>query len=101
MATHSALYIPAKVLEAVWTKFQPITSPTSRVRSKKPAKIAIFGHFWTLQNNLNMPLSIKKDLLSIFGGPTTFRWLRWAHYTPAEPIRSAKSQKPLPPAVLE
>ena len=45
MAVHSTSHNPAQVLEAVWTKFEPITSPTSRVMSKKlpkTAKIAIF-----------------------------------------------------------
>ena len=42
MAAHSTSHKPAQVLEAVWTKFEPITSPTSRVMSKKPPKSPFF-----------------------------------------------------------
>ena len=38
MASHSTPNISVQVLEAVWTKFEPITSPTSRLRPEKQPK---------------------------------------------------------------
>ena len=38
MASHSTPNISVQVLEAVWTKFEAITSPTSRLRPEKQPK---------------------------------------------------------------
>ena len=35
MAAHSTPHSSEQVLETVWTKFEPITSPTSRLRPEK------------------------------------------------------------------
>ena len=45
MAAHNTPDSSEQVLEAVWTKFEPITSPTSRLRPEKQPKIAILACF--------------------------------------------------------
>ncbi len=43
MAADSTVHSSEQVLEAVWTKFEAITSPTSRLRPEKQPK-SPFGH---------------------------------------------------------
>jgi len=84
---------PTGVVGPLRTKFEPLTPPRSRVRSKKLPKSPFLDHFWTPPKFLYTSLTQNLTLLLTSDGLETFRLLNWVHFPPAEPIRSGKSQK--------
>ena len=59
MAAHSTPHSSEQVLETVWTKFEPITSPTSRLRPEKQPESPFwcdfryfYGHFERLVSDI-------------------------------------------------
>ena len=59
MAAHSTPHSSEQVLETVWTKFEPITSPTSRLRPEKQPESPswrdfryFYGHFERLMSDI-------------------------------------------------
>ena len=63
----TALHTSAEVLQAIWTKYDPITPPRSRVESKKPPESALFLVFGPILKTYTYGESIFRPVKQRFG----------------------------------